>query len=143
MPCGICRASMPIQVFSGAVGFLEKNKPGAGRTSHQALACGRRTLDYASARGNSLRRLFSRIVYLVYTCACCGLTLNVGASQLPGIPCTPSKGKSRAVLINCSSRCFILHKQPFKCHEEVLPLQPMIQPKRFDIFPPVWDAQKV
>ena len=24
---------------------------------------------------------------------------------------------------------------PFKCHEEVLYLQPMIPPKRFDIFP--------
>ena len=32
---------------------------------------------------------------------------------------------------------------PFKCHEDVLSLQPMILPKRFDIFPPVWDAQKV
>ena len=31
-----------------------------------------------------------------------------------------------------------------KCHEEVLYLQPMIPPKRFDIFPPVTeDAQKV
>ena len=25
---------------------------------------------------------------------------------------------------------------PFKCHEEVLYLQPVIPPKRFDIFPP-------
>ena len=25
---------------------------------------------------------------------------------------------------------------PFKCHEEVLYLQPMIPPKRFDIFSP-------
>ena len=25
---------------------------------------------------------------------------------------------------------------PFKCHEEVLSLQPLIPPKRFDIFPP-------
>ena len=25
---------------------------------------------------------------------------------------------------------------PFKCHEEVLYLQPLIPPKRFDIFPP-------
>ena len=33
---------------------------------------------------------------------------------------------------------------PFKCPEEVLSLQSMIPPnKRFDIFPPVWDAQKV
>ena len=27
---------------------------------------------------------------------------------------------------------------PFKCHEEVLYLQPMIPPKRFDIFTPDW-----
>ena len=27
---------------------------------------------------------------------------------------------------------------PFKFHEEVLYLQPMIPPKRFDIFPPDW-----
>ena len=27
---------------------------------------------------------------------------------------------------------------PFKCHEEVLYLQPMIPPKRFDIFSPDW-----
>ena len=26
----------------------------------------------------------------------------------------------------------------FKCHEEVLSLQPVIPPKRFDIFPPDW-----
>ena len=32
---------------------------------------------------------------------------------------------------------------PFKCHEEVLSLQPMIPPKRFDIFPLTGDAQKV
>ena len=32
---------------------------------------------------------------------------------------------------------------PFKWHEDILSLQPMIPPKRFDISPPVWDAQKV
>ena len=31
---------------------------------------------------------------------------------------------------------------PFKCHEEVLYLQPFIQPKHFDIFP-LGDSQKV
>ena len=32
---------------------------------------------------------------------------------------------------------------PFKCHEEVLYLHPMIPPtKRFDIFPLLGDAQK-
>ena len=29
-------------------------------------------------------------------------------------------------------------KNPFKGHEEVLYLQPMILPKRFDFFPPDW-----
>ena len=34
---------------------------------------------------------------------------------------------------------------PFKCHEDVLSLQPLIPPnnKRFDVSPPVWEAQKV
>ena len=33
---------------------------------------------------------------------------------------------------------------PFKYHEEILYLPPMIPPKHFDIFPPGWgDAQKV
>ena len=33
---------------------------------------------------------------------------------------------------------------PFKCHEEILPLQSMIPPKRFDIHSPcLGDAQKV
>ena len=31
---------------------------------------------------------------------------------------------------------------PFKCHEEVLYLQPMIPPKRFDIFPTDWGMLK-
>ena len=35
-------------------------------------------------------------------------------------------------------------ENPFKRHEEILSLQPMILPsKRFDIFPPVRDSQKV
>ena len=29
-------------------------------------------------------------------------------------------------------------RNPSKCHEEVLSLQPMIPPKHFDIFPPDW-----
>ena len=28
-------------------------------------------------------------------------------------------------------------RNPFKCHDEVLYLQPLIQPKRFDIFSPL------
>ena len=37
------------------------------------------------------------------------------------------------------TQCYFQSGNPFKCHEEVLYLQPMIQPKRFDIFlPPNW-----
>ena len=35
-----------------------------------------------------------------------------------------------------STQCYIHRRQPFKCHEEVLYLQPLIPPKRFDIPPP-------
>ena len=31
---------------------------------------------------------------------------------------------------------------PFEYHEEVLSLQPMIPPKRFNIFPPDWEMLK-
>ena len=37
----------------------------------------------------------------------------------------------------------ILLTHPFKFHEKVLSLQPLISPKRFDIFPPLWDVWKV
>ena len=37
-----------------------------------------------------------------------------------------------------SSNIILLSGNPFECHEEVLFLQPMIPPKRFDIFPPDW-----
>ena len=42
-------------------------------------------------------------------------------------------------------QCYYLPSgNPFKCHEEVSTLQPMIPPiKRFDIFPSAWDVQKV
>ena len=30
----------------------------------------------------------------------------------------------------------LLNRNPFKCHEDVLYLQPMIPPKRFDSFSP-------
>ena len=38
------------------------------------------------------------------------------------------------------TQCYMLLplENPFKCNEEVLSLQPMIPPKRFDIFPPDW-----
>ena len=37
------------------------------------------------------------------------------------------------------TQCYYLPlgNNPFKCHEEVLYLQPMIPPKRFDIFSPL------
>ena len=31
---------------------------------------------------------------------------------------------------------------PFTCHEEVLSLQPLSQPKHFDIFPPDWECSE-
>ena len=34
------------------------------------------------------------------------------------------------------TQCYY-HGEPFKCHEEVLYLQPLIPPKRFDIFSPL------
>ena len=36
------------------------------------------------------------------------------------------------------TQCYYYSRNPFKCHEEVLYLQPMIPPKRFDISPPDW-----
>ena len=39
--------------------------------------------------------------------------------------------------------CLIKSENPFKCHQEVLYLQPMIPPKRFDIISSLNDAQKV
>ena len=38
------------------------------------------------------------------------------------------------------TQCCYYHRSgnPFKCHEEVFYLQPMIPPKCFDIFPPDW-----
>ena len=37
------------------------------------------------------------------------------------------------------TQCYLLFPSgsPFKCHEEVLYLQPLIPPKRFDIFSPL------
>ena len=34
------------------------------------------------------------------------------------------------------TQCYLPSGNLFKCHEEVLYLQPLIPPKRFDIFPP-------
>ena len=35
------------------------------------------------------------------------------------------------------SQCYFPSGNPFKCHEEVLYLQPLIPPKRFDTFSPL------
>ena len=42
------------------------------------------------------------------------------------------------------TQCYYHRGNPYKCHEEVLSLQPMI-PQRsvLTFFPPEWDAQKV
>ena len=45
--------------------------------------------------------------------------------------------------ITLLTQCYYHPGKPFKYHEDVLSLQPTIPPKRFDNFPPVWDAQKV
>ena len=37
------------------------------------------------------------------------------------------------------TQCYYQSPNPFKCHEDVLFLPPMILRTRFDIFPPVWD----
>ena len=36
------------------------------------------------------------------------------------------------------TQCYYHRGNPFKCHEEVLSLQPMIPSTRFDIFPLDW-----
>ena len=42
------------------------------------------------------------------------------------------------------TQCYFSSGNPFKCHEEVLYLQPLIQPKRSDMFSPLTGgAQKV
>ena len=47
---------------------------------------------------------------------------------------------------NFVQQLLITSGNPFNCHGEVVYLQPMIPPKRFDIFSPAWgreDARKV
>ena len=71
----------------------------------------------------SVRKLGNRIIYL---------KSSHPASKIAAIR------RSRRVLI-FFTKCYY-HSQgtnPFKCHEEVLSLQPMTQPKRFDISPPL------
>ena len=41
------------------------------------------------------------------------------------------------------TQCYYRRGTRSNAMEDVLSLQPMIPPKHFDIFPPVWDAQKV
>ena len=36
------------------------------------------------------------------------------------------------------TQCYYHRGTRLKCHEELLYLQPIISPKRFDIFPPDW-----
>ena len=42
------------------------------------------------------------------------------------------------ILLTQSMLLLIPSGNPFECHEEVLSLQPMIPPKRFDIYLPDW-----
>ena len=85
------------------------------------------------SNSNNARRTATHITtkYVITTmfdllfvwCPC--MTINVSVQYndglLPGITLLP--------------QCYY-HR--FKCHEEVLYLQPTIPPKRFDIFPPDW-----
>ena len=56
---------------------------------------------------------------------------------------TNSKGKDQHGLPILPACTYITSGNPIKCHEEVLCLQPMFPPKRFDIFSLyLEDAQK-
>ena len=76
----------------------------------------------------------SVLFLMFFWCPCMAITVNVqdNGGLLPDI----------ILLTQCY---FHRGTNPFKCHEEVLYLQPLIPPtKRFDIFPPKpGDAQKV
>ena len=72
-----------------------------------------------------------QLVLLFFWCPCMAINVSIqyNSGFLPGI-----------ILL---TQCYYHRGTRFKCHEDVLYLQPMIPPKRFDIFPPDWNAQKV
>ena len=65
-------------------------------------------------------------VFVFVRCPCTAInvvSVQHNAGFLPGIILHPMLRSS---------------ENPFRCHEEVLHSQPMIPPKRFDIFSPDW-----
>ena len=66
----------------------------------------------------------SGLFLMFFWCPCMAINVNVqyNGGLLPDI-----------ILL---TQCY-LHQGTFKCHEEILYLQPLIPPKRFDIFPPI------
>ena len=57
------------------------------------------------------------------------MAINVSVQQYNGGLASPRYYNVDPMLLQSGN--------PFKCHEEVLYLQPMISPKRFDIFSPM------
>ena len=70
--------------------------------------------------------IVSGVLLMFFWCPCMAINVSVqyNGGLLPDI----------ILLTQCY---FHRSGNPFKCHEEVLYLQPLIQPKRFDIFPPL------
>ena len=66
----------------------------------------------------------SVLFLMFFWCPC--MAINVNVQYNGGLP---------DILLLTQSMLFP-SGNPFKCHEEVLYLQPLIPPKRFDIFPP-------
>ena len=68
--------------------------------------------------------IVSGLFLLLFWCPCMVINVNVqyNGGLLPGI-----------ILL---TQCYFHRGTHFKSHEEVLYLQPLIPPKRFDIFPP-------
>ena len=66
--------------------------------------------------------IVSGLLLMFFWCPCMAINVNVQYNDglLPDI-----------ILLPASSGNL------FKCHEDVLYLQPLIPPKRFDIFPPI------
>ena len=77
--------------------------------------------------------IVSVLFLLFFWCPCVAIN-NVGSVQYNG-------GLLPDILL--LTQCYFHRGTRFKCHEELLYLQPLIPPKRFDIPPPLLgDAQK-
>ena len=69
--------------------------------------------------------IVSGLFSMFFWCPCMAINVNVqyNGGLLPDI-----------ILL---TQCYLHRGNLLKCHEEVLRLQPLIPPKRFDIFPPI------